>query len=163
MNQEILDVIANKDYMKMAYKSGLRYATSLTMDEIENCILHAAWKSLRNYDENMDGKCSFSSYLYRGVGVECLNYAQREVQPKQFPRDKGDLTRYVDGEYLTDDRIDMLDELGQTDDPDMMFDRFYNNMTLQEIADKKGQHRQNIALKIGKNLDLLRRRLSKSV
>lgn len=149
--------------MRMAYKSALKYSNQINLDEIENCILHAIWKSLQSYDGDIEGNCSFSSYLYRGVSLECLNYIQREVNSKEFPQDKGDLSRYVDGEYLTDDRIDMLDELGSIYDPEIMFDRFYNNMTLQEIADKKGQKRQNIAQKIGKNLDLLRRRLANSV
>jgi len=155
-------VLDNKKCMQIAFSAGLKFAGRLSEDEIYNCILHAIWRALDKYDEKQ-GDCEFTTYLYTVVKLECLNYRQRTVMSKEFPQERGNISRHIDSDYLTDDRVDMLDELETVPDPEIMFDRFYNSMTLQEIAEKNGYRRQNVAQKIGKNLNLLKRRLQSSV
>ena len=162
MNQEIQHVLDDSKSMKMAWAAGYKYAAMLSEDEIYNCILHAIWKAIGSFDEDR-GECEFTTYLHNGVQLECLNYQQRNVMTRDFPRERGSIRRHIDEVYLTDDRVDMLDELDNSPDPEVMFDRFYNNMTFQEIADKNGWCRQNVAQKVGKNIDFLKRRLQSGV
>ena len=58
------------------------------------------------------------------------------------------------------DSIDMIDEINTyCDDPEMMYNRFYKNMSVREIALTKGVCSETIRIKIKKNLTKLRSKL----
>ena len=58
--------------------------------------------------------------------------------------------------------IDMLDEINTyCDDPELMYNRFYKNMSVREIALTKGVCSETIRIKIKKNLTKLRTKMSK--
>ena len=58
------------------------------------------------------------------------------------------------------DTIDMLDEINtHCDDPELIMQRFYKNMSVREIASKRGVSGETIRIKIKKNLAKLRSKM----
>lgn len=150
----------DKELMNVAYSSGLRYKESLTLDEIENCIINALWRTAEKYDDEREDKCKIETYIYNGVNLECLNYLERVVRPKQFPPERGTISRHINSVYHSEEDIDCIDELEHSHDPELMFGRFYENYTLQELGDQRGISKQAISKKIEKNLELIKHRLN---
>ena len=56
-------------------------------------------------------------------------------------------------------KIDLMDEISACSNPDIIFDRFYSNMTLDEIAKKKGVSKETIRFRLKKDINLLKTRL----
>ncbi len=56
-------------------------------------------------------------------------------------------------------KIDLFDEIGACANPDIIFDKFYSNMTLDEIAKKKGVSKETIRFRLKKDINLLKTRL----
>ena len=104
-------------------------------------------------DEN---SCKFSSYLYNSVNMECLAYRKMNISHRvlNVPQRIGNLM------YPTFETVDMLDEIAHCDDPDIMFDKYYNNMTIMEIAKNRSTSRETIRKKIKKNLRILKLKLN---
>ena len=61
--------------------------------------------------------------------------------------------------YSSQDQVDMLDEVKNCEDPSIIFDRFYNNMTIKEIAKNNNISRELVRRKINKNLKMMKRNL----
>ena len=137
-----------------AAASSFRY--SLTEDEIENCIYHAIWRAYDKYDAELND-CKFSSYLYRGVVMECMSF-KRSNEKRVFSVLKGSVKHNKSYDSY-DDRVDMLDEINNCEDPSIIFDRFYNNMTIKEIANTNNISRELVRRKINKNLKIMKRNL----
>ena len=58
----------------------------------------------------------------------------------------------------------MLDEINfACEDPTLILDRFYKNMSIKEIAESRGVCGETIRIRINKNLKKLQNSLSKSV
>lgn len=169
MNIEILEIIDNikdqtkyfgefseRDIIKISRKASATFFGILSEDEIETCILNALWKAIQKYDIN--SKCKFTTYLYNGVIMECLTQ-------KKFNAHNPTLRIYeniISANNKDIEKIDMLDELNTCcEDPDLIFDRFYNNMTVKEIALSRGVCSETIRVKINKNLGKLRLKMVK--
>ena len=60
------------------------------------------------------------------------------------------------------EKIDMLDEIRtHCDDPDLLLERFYENMSVREIAKSRGVSGETIRIKIKKNLAKLRSKMTR--
>jgi DNA-directed RNA polymerase specialized sigma24 family protein len=60
--------------------------------------------------------------------------------------------------------VDMLDTINtKCEDPSLVIDRFYNNMTIGELAKARGVCGETIRIRLKKNLEKLRLSLTKSV
>ena len=58
-------------------------------------------------------------------------------------------------------RVDMLDEIKNVcDDPQIVYDRFYKNMSINEIAANLGVCNETVRVRIKKNLKKLKRNLT---
>jgi hypothetical protein len=53
-------------------------------------------------------------------------------------------------------RIEMLDLISGCEDPELIYDRFYKNMTIKELAKSRGVCGETIRIKIKKNLKRLK-------
>ena len=62
--------------------------------------------------------------------------------------------------YSQDLKFEIKDEIENCEDPDILYDRYYNNMTLTEIANKKNTSYETIRNKIKKNLKIIKKRIS---
>ena len=157
MNSDnIDDYLGNQDIVKVANKAASSFSNTLSRDEIQTCILSAMWKAKKKYKEG--SKCKLTSYIHKGVVFECLTQ-------RKFNMDKsrsGNTPMYrIEDKNQDIDRIDMLDQLQVCPDPQLVYDRFYRNMTINELAAERGVCGETIRIRLKKNLKKLRHTLSK--
>ena len=144
------------DIQKISQKAASTFLGVLSKDEILTCILNALWKALEKYDLQSKNRCKFTTYLYKGVVMECLSQRKFNCQNPTVR-----IYENIMSENNRDiDTIDMLDQVNHScDDTDLIHDRFYKNMTIQEIAAARGVCNETIRIKINKNLTKLRSKL----
>ena len=156
---KVEEYIKDRDILGVAHSATLSFVNCLSKEEIQNCIVNAIWKASKKYDKRHNTK--FTSYLYNGVVMECLNQrkfnknkSQKSVHLHLAIPDKTD--------YFS--RFEMQD-LVETccDDPFLIYDRFYNGMSIAEIAKDRGLCGETIRIRIKKNLEKLKLELEKSV
>lgn len=144
------------DTMKIAYNAAGSFRSILSPEEIQSCVLKALFRAVNKYDNSNNVK--FSSYLYNGVRFECLG------QAKINKSDKQQLTSSIPDHRDPIAEIEMKDVIDSVcDDPEIIFDRFYKNMTIKEIAKSRKVCGETVRIRIGKNLEKMRSSLKKSV
>ncbi len=163
METQLKKVLNNKETMNIANYAASRYSSALTKDEIENCIYNAVWNALDKFDESKGAK--FSTFLHRGVRLQCqkrLNFNKRYKTTNYYEDSVSNkINRNLKQEiYCQDLRFEIKDEIENCEDPDILYDRYYNNMTLTEIANKKNTSYETIRNKIKKNLKIIKKRIS---
>ena len=134
LQQKFEELSHDPDLTKIARRAASSFTPFLRPEEIENCILVALWDSIQRHDDTKGLK--FSTYLYRGVQIEC-----RTQQKIHMGRRK--MYNLVGGQNLIDNRVDprdMVDAWDEVDvdaDCDLIMDRHLYNMTTKEIAEKR--------------------------
>ena len=151
--------IDTDDVVKILQKACSTFRYALSQDEVSSCCITALWKAIDRYTN--DSKCKFTTYLFKGVQMECLSQ-------KKFNKDKlsfgGKVHSNMQDTKCHYEHVDMLDEINfACEDPSLIFDRFYNNMTIKEIAENRGVCGETIRIRLNKNLKKLRSSLLKSV
>lgn len=153
-NKETDPKLTKGDLERIASKASYSFLGVLSEQEIESCILNAYWKAASKFDGSAGTK--FTTYFYKGVLMECLTQ-------KKFNVNKPTFRIYENVAYRSNndiEKIDMLDELKtHCDDFDLMFKRFYENMSVREIALNRGVSGETIRIKIKKNLAKLRSKM----
>ena len=144
------------DLERIASKASYSFLVVLSEQEVESCILNAYWKATSRYSSKKNTK--FTTFFYKGVLMECLTQ-------KKFNLNKPSYRIYENIAYKNNqdiEKIDMLDEI-QThcDDPDLLLERFYQNMSVREIAKSRGVSGETIRIKIKKNLAKLRSKMTR--
>ena len=163
MEAQLKKVLEDKETMNIANYAASGYSSSLTKDEIENCIYNAVWNALDKFDESKGAK--FSTFLHRGVRLQCqkrLNFNNRYKTTNYYEdsvshKFSSNLKNQI---YSQDLKFEIKDEIENCEDPDILYDRYYNNMTLTEIANKKNTSYETIRNKIKKNLKIIKKRIS---
>lgn len=148
------------DIIKIAKRASSTFTSTLSSDDLETCMINAIYKAINKYEEGSN--CKFTTYLYKGVQMECLTQKKFNIKSSvnKAHRLNNGITDNVDYEETTD----MVDEINTVcEDPDIIFDRFYNNMTIKEIAQERRVCGETIRLKIKKNLKKLRKSMSEGV
>ena len=152
MNKEIIEKIENQDVLGIASSAASPFISVLSKDEINTCILNAVWKALKKYDSRVG--CKFTTYLYKGVALECLNQQKNNSSKTSYILHKN-LPDPIDHTL----RIDMLDLIKHCDEPEWIYDRYYKNMTIKELAQQRGICGEAIRMKIKKTLKKLKEHL----
>ena len=144
------------DLERIASKASYSFLGVLSELEIESCILNAYWKAASRYTTGKNTK--FTTFFYKGVLMECLTQ-------KKFNLNKPSYRIYENIAYKNNqdiEKIDMLDEIKtHCDDPDLLLERFYQNMSVREIAKSRGVSGETIRIKIKKNLAKLRSKMTR--
>jgi DNA-directed RNA polymerase specialized sigma24 family protein len=143
--------------MRVAYNAASSFSSSLSKDEIQSCILNALWRASDRFNKRQ--KAKFTSYLHNGVVYECLSQ-------RKFNRSKQSqlLHENVEDSLDPSDRVDMVDLIEhECDDPSLVIDRFYNGMTIKELAEKRHVCGETIRVRLKKNLEKLRVSLTNGV
>ena len=142
------------DLERIASRASYSFLNVLSEDEIESCILSAFWKASERF--NGSKNCKFTTYFYNGVVMECLTQKKFNLnKPAGRIYENIVSSNNKDIEY-----IDMLDEINTyCDDPELMLNRFYKNMSVREIALNRGVCSETIRIKIKKNLTKLRTKM----
>ena len=157
MNDKIIEVMQNKTLLKIANRAASRFYGSMNKEEINSCIINAVWKALESYQEGSN--CKFSSYLYVGVLMECQTFYKSNICKNEFS-----YITNTDYAYKTFACIDMMDDIfTYCEYPDIIYDRYYKNMTIKEIADQRQKSGRTIRDKIKKDLQRLKNNLTNSV
>lgn len=150
MNKKIEKYLNDEDVMNIAYNAASSFATVLSQDEIQSCILNALWRAAERYNKRNGTK--FTSYLHTGVVYECLS--QRKFNRSKNP---AVLKENIEDKHNPIAQIDMLDTIqAKCEDPSLIVDRFYNNMTIKELAKERKVCGETIRTRLQKNLEKLR-------
>ncbi len=167
------ELVSTADIIKIAKRAASSFRESLSPEEIETCMINAVYKALDRYQSG--SKCKFTTYLYKGVQMECLTQKKFNIKGKRrslksVTTGTISLHKISNSEFsLSDDvdyqaETDMADEINNVcEDPQLIFDRFYKNMSIKEIAKTRNVCGETIRLKIKKNLKKLRNSISQSV
>lgn len=153
---KIEDILNNQDYINIARKASGSFRKSLSMDEINYCVTNAAWNASKSFNPK---KSKLVTFFYRGVRIECLKKLKENKEKNKF----NVLEKDVPENRSAIETIDMMDEIKNCKDPDIMYDRFYNNKTLREIAEKKSLTKEAVRLRIQKNLRIIKSRIDSCV
>ncbi len=123
--QKFEELKKDEDLTKIARRAASRFSPFLRPEEIENCILVALWNSLHRHDDTKGLK--FSTYLYRGVIMECLTQQKANAGTRK-------MLNLIGGQNIIDHRInqcEMVDALAEIEndaDCDLLRDKYLNNM-----------------------------------
>lgn len=151
-----LENLTKDDLEKVASKAAKSFIGKLSADEIQSCVLNAFWKAIDKY--NSEKECKFTTYFYKGVVMECLTQNKFNLNKSPARIHEG----IISFKNNSINEVDMLDEINTyCDDPSIIYDRFYNNMSINEIANNLGVCNETIRIKIKKNLHKLKCKLTK--
>ena len=152
LNKEIIEKLKHSDIIAIAASVATTFTYILTLDEIDTCMKNAMWKALKKYDDKRG--CKFTTYFYKGMVMECLTQQKFNLNHRSPHRTHHNIPDCKD-HYA---RVDLLDEINtRCEDPDLVYDRFYKNMTIKEMAKQRGVCGETIRIKLKKNLKKLRK------
>jgi len=147
-------LLQDDEIKKISNNAANSFRGVLSSGEIDTCIMNALWKADNTYDESKN--CKFFTYLHNGVVFECLTQ-KKSNQSGGVSIDTHNNSHRIVDRYNEFSRVDMQDEINKRcDDPDLIFDRFYMNKTVSEIAKDRGVCGETIRIKLNKNLKKLK-------
>ena len=149
---EFREANSNLDNVRIMNKVCSRYRNIIPQEEMERCKLIALWEAMKAW--RPDGGRKFTSFLYNRIDWECKKQIQQIKRARrkiafsiEGPlEDRRTITQY--DSVLVKDAIDNLCVKYKT----VLYQRFFERMTMQEIADKNNYSREtarryiNIAL-----------------
>lgn len=144
------------EIMKVAQNAASSFRNVLSPDEIKSCILNAILRAVKKYDKR--NKTKFTSYLHNGVVFECLS--QRKFNKNENNQLHINIEDQRD-EFSDLDTRELIESV--CDDPTLVIDRFYGNMTIKELAEKRSVCGETIRIRLNKNLEKIKQALKKSV
>ena len=150
--EEFQDANSNLDNVRIMNKVCSRYRNTIPADEIERCKLIALWEAMKAFDPN--GGRKFTSFLYNRIDWEC----KKQIQ--QIKRARRKIAFSIEGPLEDCKSITQYDSIAIKDAIDnlgpkykkVLYQRFFERMTMQEIADTNSYSREtarryiNIAL-----------------
>ena len=155
LNQELKKALDDKDIVNVANSAAKKYVNILSKDEIQDCIMNGVWYSLQRFDESRGVK--FTTFVHKGVVIQCqkrIKFNTRQRSLDLIP----ECTKCSSDFRL---KIEMQDEVDNCEDQSIIYDRFYKNMTLDEMAKVRHVTPQTIRNKISKNISQIRNRFLK--
>lgn len=149
--------LQDENLTRIANFAASTFTKTLSRDEIKTCILTALWRAANKYDRRKRAK--LTTYLYNGVVFECLNQKRFNASRRAFS-----LENEVTCKHKVFEGVDMIDAINKKcDDPELVIDRFYEGMTIAELAKKHNTCNETIRVRLKKNLEKLKDLLVKSV
>lgn len=155
--KKIEELLADLDIIKVSENAASTFRKDLTEDEIQNCIYNAVWQASKKYDPKMETK--LTSYIHNGVVFQCLSQKKMNTLSNTISLDKkpSGYHNRVDPNF---ERIDMMDEIAQCEEPMLIYDRFYGNMTINELAERHGVCGETVRIRLRKNLKMIKKSLT---
>lgn len=147
------ELLKNDEIKKISNNAANSFRGVLSSGEIDTCIMNALWKAQTTYDDSKN--CKFFTYLHKGVVFECLSQ-KKSNSSNGYSIDAYNNQSRIQDRYNEFNRIDMQDEIKRCEDPELIYDRFYMNKTIDEIAENRGVCNETIRLKLKKNLKKLK-------
>lgn len=146
IDDKIQVALKDENIVKIMNQASKRFRNQLDADSIRTCQLNALWKTFVNYNPEKGAK--FTTYLYKGVFIECMKEIKFSNKNKSFGMLHNNIASKTDPFFS----IDLMDEFKNSEDRDLIEDRL-SNMTIAEISEKRGKNRESIRRKVHKLAD----------
>ena len=130
---EITNELINSTYAEykvLLDNTASKYKNMVSPDEIENCKLHAVYKTLLNFNENK--KAKFSTFLCNNMRWEIFSVIRKDVG--YYKKHKN---QRVERSYEYDfDTRDIFLDIEKDETRQIVFDRLIGNMSYHDIGKK---------------------------
>jgi len=147
MTTEFETMAKDEEIVKLTRKAAKQFTNQLSPDEIDQCILIALWNTIRGHDPTKGLK--FTTYLYRGVIMECLSQKKLNTGSHRVPNLVCD--KNVIDKQNAYSMIDLMDEIENDPNRDILIDKYINNFSTKEIAASRGVCLETVRKKIAKS------------
>tara|TARA_R110002020_G_C16109899_1_gene759446 strand:+ start:306 stop:797 length:492 start_codon:yes stop_codon:yes gene_type:complete len=138
-NKEFDEASKDRNNINILNKACSRYIKSIPADELERCKLIALWEALKAFDPEKGGK--FTSFLYKRADWECKKqlYAINKHSKSIEYQDNYCVShaRYVEIAEMKD-LLQKLHPRLRT----VIKQRFFDNLTMEEIGKKNNYSRE---------------------
>ena len=144
INQRIEKALKDQDVIKIMNKACQSFSKQLDQDTIYTCKINALWKSLLNYNPSKNTK--FTTYLYKGVLIECLKSIKFENKNKFANKILHENIPSKSNDNLLMELVDILDS---DEEKQLLIDK-YMNKTIQEMSESRAYSRETVRKKLKK-------------
>ena len=150
--------LKNEEIIRLSKKAAESFTETLSSDEIKNCIMSAIWSATNNFKEGKNTK--FTTYLYKGVVYECIKQKKSNDRKSKTAHFNINSALGVPSKSDFTENVELFEEINSCEDPSLIYEKFYHNLTLHDMAKKRGVSKEAIRFKLKKNLNFLKSRLS---
>jgi flagellin-specific chaperone FliS len=144
IDKKIENALNDRDINNIMNHACKNFVKQLDKDEIYTCKINALWKCFLNFKP--EKQCKFTTYLYKGVYIECLkavkfinkNKATAKLHPSiKAPQNTNELM------------VDLMDEANSSFEANLIIDKI-SKMTNEELSNKYGLGKETIRKKVKK-------------
>ena len=149
-NEVFNKALSNEDYIKIMNKAARSYRNIIATDGLLECKMIALWQALKNFDKSCNVK--FTSFLYNSVDWECKRKISkfrknRLVGLNISPEDSSDF----ESVEIEDCMSKIHPRLRK-----VLYQRFFKNMTMEEIGRENDYSRETARRYINDGLDKIK-------
>ena len=161
---------ADKDNQNIMNKVSKAYMKNIDTRDIESIKMDALWRVMNKYDPSKGTK--FTSYLYQQLSYAFKTWVKKSEKNLEFtqgvqPLDSGHVG---DLNSTAEDAVDINNLNSQlvldittglpADTVKILKQRFYNNMTMKEIAQENGYSRETARRRVKKAVNLCKEQVT---
>jgi RNA polymerase sigma factor (sigma-70 family) len=126
---------------------GNKYRYFLDEDDISSISLTTLWRCTQKYDP--DRKAKFTSYLYQQLNYAFKNQLKKNSKKRDYATE--DIEK-VYHDYSGSEAFDILNSI-PPESAEILRQRYYGNMTIQEIGEANGYSRETARRRINQAID----------
>tara|TARA_Y100001938_G_scaffold150868_1_gene243979 strand:+ start:3406 stop:3900 length:495 start_codon:yes stop_codon:yes gene_type:complete len=150
-NEEFEKEYNNQDNRNIIKAVTKKYSKSLSKDDQKSCGMHGLWRCIQNHDDSYGRK--FTTSLFIHVEWECRRHLSSSKKNKvSF---LGEMDSEIVSSIGDKDILDILETLPENQ-KDIIYQRFYENRTLEEIGKSQGYSKEAARQNINKIISKLR-------
>ena len=150
-NEEFENEYNNQDNKNIIKAAAKKYSNRLSKDSQKTCGMHGLWRCIQNHDNKYGRK--FTTSLFIHVDWECKReIASMNRKPLSF---LGEGDEEIPSPSSSGDFSEILETLSDKQ-KEIMYQRFYENRTLEEIGKKQGYTKEAARQNINKIICKLR-------
>ena len=154
-DKEFEEAYSNQDNKNIIKAATKKYSNKLSEDAQKTCGMHGLWRCIQNHDDSYGRK--FTTSLFIHVDWECkreIGVMNRKPMSSLGENDSDIPSPAVSGEYS-----EILETLPEKQKK-IMYQRFFENKTLEEIGKSEGYSKEAARQNINKIILKLRENMS---
>ena len=154
-DKEFEEAYSNQDNKNIIKAATKKYSNKLSEDAQKTCGMHGLWRCIQNHDDSYGRK--FTTSLFIHVDWECkreIGVMNRKAMSSLGENDIDIPSPAVSGEYS-----EILETLPEKQKK-IMYQRFFENKTLEEIGKSEGYSKEAARQNINKIILKLRENMS---
>ena len=144
IDKQIEKSLNDSNIVKIMNKASKSFMNQLDVDEIYTCQINALFKSHVNFNPKF--KTKFTTYLYRGVYIECLKQLKFNNKSKICKGKLHDNIPAKDTRYILDEVLSCCES---DYEKDLIMDKF-KNLTIEEMSNKRDCSRETVRQRLKK-------------